>query len=455
MTAHISKSFIRVLAFMLACLLLTNVSFVSEPSFAHAQSTIDELTEQKDDLALKQEELAAQRDETAASLEEQQEQSDIIREQIDAKSAEIAINEQLLSELDSKIGNTQSQIDAKEAEITALESEITSRYETLRTRLRAISKKSVLSSFLQYILGNSTYTDYLIGFKMTERISAHDQAMMDQLEADITAIEETKNKLKTDKAALEIERNQVDAVRADMEADKGSLQQLYNESDALAEEMAQDIEYLEQQIDETIEQQQALQNEIDNVIAQILAEEEEKRRQEEEARKEAEENGEEYIPSDDDLIFTGNGDGTMTWPTPTCTVITSSFKWREWSGTWHKGLDIACYGDAEGEPIVAAADGVVYVANDYDEWGMGYGYYMMIDHGYDSYGQRIITVYAHCSRIDIMEGDTVYAGQQIGLVGNTGNSYGAHLHFEVTVDGTAVDPVSNGYLSTDGIDVLA
>ncbi len=448
MTAQLSKFSVRMLAMLLALLTLTNGIVISNIPFAHAESTIDELTEQKDDLALRQEELAAQRDETAASFEEQQAQSEIIREQITAKSDEIAINEQLLSALDTKIADTQTQIDAKEAEITALEKEITTRYEALRTRLRAISKKSVMSSFLQYILGNSTYIDYLIGFKMTERVSQNDQAMMDQLEEDIVAIEETKNKLKTDKSALEIERNQADAVRNDMEADKQSLQQLYNESDALADAMLQDVAYLEQQIAETREQQQALQNEIDNVLDRIRAEEEE-------ARKEAEENGEEYDP-DDDLSFTG--DGSMIWPTPTCRVITSSFKYRDLDGDGdpklHKGLDIACYGDAEGEPIVAAADGVVYVANDYDEWGMGYGYYMMIDHGYDNDGRRIITVYAHCSRIDIMEGDTVYAGQQIGLVGNTGNSYAAHLHFEVTVDGTAVNPVSNGYLSTDGIDVL-
>ncbi len=443
MTTQLSKFSVRMLAMLLALLTLTNAIFIGDLPFAHAESAIDELTDQKDDLASIQEELAAKRDETAATLEEQQEQSAIIREQIDAKSEEIALNEQILSELDSKIGDTQSQIAAKEAEIVTLENEITTRYATLRTRLRAISKKSVMSSFLQYVLGNSSYTDYLIGFKMTERVAAHDQAMMDKLEADIAAIEETKNKLKTDKSALEIERNQADAVRDDMEADKDSLRQLYNESDALAEEMAQDVAYLEQQIAETLEKQQALQNEIDAILESIRA-------QEEEARKEAEENGEEYNPFEDGLIFTGNGDGSMTWPTPTCPVITSSFGWREYSNSFHKGIDIACYGDAEGEPIVAAADGVVHVFYDED----GYGNYITIDHGYDSEGRRILTVYAHCSRVDVSYGDTVTVGEQIGLVGDTGRSDGAHLHFEVNIDGVAVDPISNGYLSTDGIDVL-
>lgn len=435
----------------LACLVGALNTAVFADDLDELASQKEDLQTQHEDLQTQQEELAAQRDDTAASLEQQQEQSAIIREQIDTKSAEIAVGEQLLAVLDSEIAQKQADIEQKETDIASLEQEVTDNQQTLRMRLRAISKKSVFSSFVQYLLGNSSYTNYLIGFKMTERVSEHDQALLDQLELDIQSIEHAKNTLKTDKAALEIERTQAADVQENMKADKESLQILYNESDALANEMAQHVEYLDQQIAETVEQQQALQNEIDNVIARIIAAEEERRRREEEERKKAEANGEEY-ESSGGLVF---GAGSMTWPTPTCNLITSSFKWREFTGTWHKGIDTACYGDAEGEPVVAAADGVVVTANDQDEWGMGYGYYMMIDHGDDSEGRRIITIYAHCSRIDISEGDTVEAGQQIGLVGNTGNSYGAHLHFEVVVDGTAVDPISNGYLSTDGIEVLA
>ena len=428
---------LRLLSFLIALVLLSCCAVC-----VHAEDAIDELTSQKDELAVKQEELAAKRDEAAASLEEQQAQSNVIREQISAKSEEIALNEQILAELDQKIQSTSDIISSKEADITTLEQEIEVRRETLRTRLRAISKKSVLLSFVQFLFGQNTYSDFLMGFKVTERVSAHDQKMMDDLEADIAILEDTKNKLKTDKAALEIERSQAEAIRNDMTQDKVSLQQLYSESAALAQKMAQDVDYLQQQLEETLAKQEALQNEIDAVLERIRAEEEV-------ARKEAEENGEEYDPSGG-LVFTGNGDGSMLWPTPTCPVITSSFGWREFSQSFHKGIDIACYGDAEGEPIVAAADGVAYTAYDED----GYGNYMMVDHGYDSDGRRIMTVYAHCRRLDVYDGETVSAGQQIGLVGDTGRSYGAHLHFEVNIDGVAVDPISNGYLTTDGIDVL-
>jgi len=123
-------------------------------------------------------------------------------------------------------------------------------------------------------------------------------------------------------------------------------------------------------------------------------------------------------------------------------------------GDWrtHNGVDIACYGDAEGEPIIAAASGKVRVSNRYDSYGGGYGYYTTIDHGYDSYGRRIITLYAHCSEVLVYEGQEVEAGEVIGYVGNTGNSYGAHLHFEVLVDFVAVDPTD--YLDISDIDIL-
>ena len=113
---------------------------------------------------------------------------------------------------------------------------------------------------------------------------------------------------------------------------------------------------------------------------------------------------------------------------------------------FHKGIDIACYGSAYGKDIRAAADGTVLYANKYDSWGGGYGYYLMVDHGYDANGQRIVTLYAHCSYIIASEGETVRQGQQIAEIGNTGWSYGAHLHFEVRVDGSPVDPLTNGWV---------
>ena len=131
--------------------------------------------------------------------------------------------------------------------------------------------------------------------------------------------------------------------------------------------------------------------------------------------------------------------GTLQWPLPVAGTITSQFGHRVDPITGevssHTGTDIAC---AEGTPILAAADGIVTVANGLDSWGGSYGYYIQIDHG-----GGLETLYAHCSSICVTNGQQVQAGQVIGYVGHTGRATGSHLHFEVRANGNRVNPLQN------------
>ena len=110
--------------------------------------------------------------------------------------------------------------------------------------------------------------------------------------------------------------------------------------------------------------------------------------------------------------------------------VTSGFGMR-W-GRMHEGIDI---GVASGTPIHAAASGRVV----YSGWMDGYGNLVAIDHG-----RGISTAYAHQSSIAVGNGQIVTQGQVIGYVGCTGHCFGDHLHFEVRINGSAVDPL--GYL---------
>ena len=127
--------------------------------------------------------------------------------------------------------------------------------------------------------------------------------------------------------------------------------------------------------------------------------------------------------------------GTLQWPLPVAGTITSQFGHRVDPITGevssHTGTDIAC---AEGTPILAAADGIVTVANGLDSWGGSYGYYIQIDHG-----GGLETLYAHCSSICVTTGQQVQAGEVIGYVGHTGRVTGNHLHLEVRIDGNRAD----------------
>ncbi len=126
----------------------------------------------------------------------------------------------------------------------------------------------------------------------------------------------------------------------------------------------------------------------------------------------------------------GEASGTFTWPVPSITKISSGFGSR-W-GTTHQGLDIS-NGNSYGQTIVAADAGVVsYVKKS----NVGYGYHLEIDHG-----NGTTTLYAHTSEILVQPGEKVFKGQPIALVGSTGDSTGAHLHFEIHKNGVAVNPL--------------
>ena len=121
---------------------------------------------------------------------------------------------------------------------------------------------------------------------------------------------------------------------------------------------------------------------------------------------------------------------------PTDGVWTSGFGYR-W-GALHAGIDIA---NSIGTPILAASDGVVISAGPY----AGYGNMVKLRHS-----DGTVTLYGHCSSILVDIGQRVWAGDQIAKMGNTGNSTGPHLHFEVHLNGTdRVDPT--GWLAKRGL----
>jgi murein DD-endopeptidase MepM/ murein hydrolase activator NlpD len=111
-------------------------------------------------------------------------------------------------------------------------------------------------------------------------------------------------------------------------------------------------------------------------------------------------------------------------------VLTSGFGWR-W-GRMHEGVDIAV---SSGTPVVAAKAGVVIVAG----WMGGYGNLVVVDHG-----GGVATAYGHNTSVTVGVGQLVAQGQLIAYSGNTGHSTGPHVHFEVRINGGAVDPM--GYL---------
>lgn len=126
------------------------------------------------------------------------------------------------------------------------------------------------------------------------------------------------------------------------------------------------------------------------------------------------------------------GDGVFAHPCPGSTV-TSPFGEPRGGGETHNGLDLAA---PTGTPTYAAADGTVLYATNDGGYNGGAGNWVVIDHG-----NELVSKYMHHSSVFVSPGQSVTKGQQIGAVGNTGFSTGPHLHFQVELNGTPVDPM--------------
>ena len=139
------------------------------------------------------------------------------------------------------------------------------------------------------------------------------------------------------------------------------------------------------------------------------------------------------VPAGLNLSMTSPGSGEVRWP-----VLPGQFTPGEGldAGRNHQGWDMLAPG---GTPIYAATSGVVTVSSE-DYYGYGVGIVISGTVG----GQNIETTYGHMtygSRL-VQQGQTVTAGQMIGLVGDTGHAFGTHLHFEVRLNGSVIDPQS-------------
>jgi LysM repeat protein len=121
------------------------------------------------------------------------------------------------------------------------------------------------------------------------------------------------------------------------------------------------------------------------------------------------------------------GSGNFSWPT------TGYISQGYWGG--HPAIDVAGW---LGAPVTASDAGYVVLAG--GGWNSGYGNYAIIDHG-----NGFTTLYAHLNSVFVKPGETVSRGQQVGTMGNTGNSTGAHLHFEIRNNGVPYNPA--GYLN--------
>ena len=362
------------------------VSLSGAGSFRADAASASELQNQLNQLEKKQSQITKEIQKTQNDKAKEQEYQKQLDSQIDVTQKQIDLLTKQLTVLNNDIAQKTKQIEAKEKEIEESDAQ-------LRVRLRAMYMAED-DSMLSVLLGATDFADFLTKVDMVKRISQNDTALIKKLAAEKKEVEEKRASLVADKKQLDASKASLDAKTKQLEASMAKSQTEINRMKQAEAEYQKNKAQIDQQME-------ALEREIQAAIQQGQTNE----------------------------TYVG---GELMWPLPGRTYISSYFEMR-W-GRMHKGIDIPA---PAGTPIHAANDGTVIKAVKTYTPGYSYGMYVIIDHG----GQKS-TLYGHCSAVLVNVGDKVKRGDTIALVGNTGNSYGNHCHFEVRINGTATNPLN-------------
>ena len=349
----------------------------------------------------------------AVTAAEKQAEADAVYEQID--SLQTSLNK-ALREYDRAQTSYEEAIAQRDNAAAQIEAE-SARIEMLQGKLSDFAvgmyKQGGAGTFLDVLLEATTFEQFLTTWDACASISGEGLNMIDTAKQARQNLEEAKVAYQEQSERAESEMETAEQKQREIEETQAALRE---EAESLSAEAA------ELQIQEELAAEAARQ-----------AEEARKQREAElaaaaEAQAKAQESGD--TTAGDTVVV---GTGYFTHPLPSGT-ISSEFGYRTFDNSFHRGLDLAA---PEGTPYYAADSGTVMYATNDGGYNGGAGNWVVISHG-----NGIVTKYMHSSATYVKPGDQVERGQNIGAVGNTGNSFGAHLHFQVEVDGVAVNPLN-------------
>jgi murein DD-endopeptidase MepM/ murein hydrolase activator NlpD len=342
----------------------------------------------------------------------------------------------------------QAQCDEIQQQIDKLDDEFNATYQLYCQRLRALyirGNTSVISALLLC----DDISQFIDRYEMVQAVSDSDTQLLKNVEAKMNEIltqknglEKTQNDLNAKKELLtakeqeyETQQNEIESKQNEIAQKKVTLAEDRAESDRLLAEYTGKTEMYTEYRNEDQELIDAVDSEIDALLSGLKSPEEATTAVEATGDKQTTNSSQ----SDDSSLYSkSNAVLNMTYPAPNHYSVSCNFGYYS-NGKPHTGMDFPY---PTGSKVVAAQKGIVITVK---RLNYSYGYYVMIYHGTDAKGRKIVTLYAHNSSILVSVGQTVEKGQQIAKGGSTGNSTGPHCHFEVIIDGTKVNP--KNYLS--------
>lgn len=377
-----NKGLVRILAWV-ALVAFIGVSLLTVVPFGvraeSAQQRLNKAQQQQTELNKK---LNANK----AKKKAEQSNKDILDSQIAEIEAEI-------NALDAQVEEINDRIEQKDAELAAAHELSSRQYESYKDRVKLIVEKGSIT-YLEVIAKAHSLEDFFIRMDVMEQIADYDNTLL-------TELKENEQVIEAIKIEIENERAQVMSIMEQSLAKKRQLAQKQAASQKILNDLAQTEKEITQELKKAKEAENAARNEIARLV------------------------------SGDGSRYVG---GKFLWPSTNSYRITSPYSMRVHPtlGVYkqHTGIDI---GASYGTNVLAAADGTVIIAG----WNNAYGNYVVINHG-----GGVTTLYGHNSSLTVSKGQKVSRGQVIAKVGSTGYSTGPHIHFEVQVNGSPVNPMS-------------
>lgn len=376
------------------------LTFTKAASAVNYDQKIKETEQEKKSLEKKVQELQKELEDIESSRDDTM----LYIEKLDKKTGEL---EGELEVLKGQIKEAEGSVEKLQGELSQAEAERGKQYTTMKLRIKYMYENGN-QDYMEILFGATGIADLLNRSEYIEKIAAYDRKMFERYQ-------KTERQIQKKQQKRQQKLQELEDLEAQTQKEKEAVKELKKSKKNKLKQFDRQMEESQDQIDEYTRQAVAAENEVEKLLQE---------KQDEIDREMA--------------AGSGNSGGNtkgLGWPLRGGAGRISSGFGRRNSPTAgassnHKGIDLAI---ASGTPILAAGSGQVVTA----AYSSSAGNYVMISHG-----DRLYTVYMHCSRLAVKAGESVSKGQVIAYVGSTGISTGAHLHFGVSQNGNYVNPLN-------------